>query len=57
MAERKGWFVLVRKSRENIGDDRIVDEFFTSNGSLRAWVDFDNVCTYSTLLGGLLSFV
>ena len=36
--ERKGWLVLARRTRENIGDDRTVDEFSDSQGKLRKWV-------------------
>ena len=38
VAEKKGWFVLVRKARENIGDERVVDEFSAPDSSLRTWV-------------------
>ena len=37
-ADRKGWFVLIRKAWENYGDDRVVDEFSTPKSSFRAWV-------------------
>ena len=36
--ERKGWLVLVRRTRENLGDIRTVDEFSDSQGTLRKWV-------------------
>ena len=35
---RKGWCASVRKTRENIVDDRIVYEFSASKSSLRDWV-------------------
>ena len=35
--ERKGWLVLVRRTRENLGDTRTVDEFSDSKGQLRTW--------------------
>ena len=38
VAEKKGWFVLVRKARENMGDERVVDEFSAPDSSLRTWV-------------------
>jgi hypothetical protein len=38
VAEKKGWFVLVRKARENMGDERVVDEFSAPESSLRTWV-------------------
>ena len=36
--ERKGWLVLVRRTRENVGDDRTVDEFSDVTGPMRKWV-------------------
>ena len=35
--ERKGWLVLVRRTRENQGDNRTVDEFPDVKGYLRKW--------------------
>ena len=35
--EKKGWFVLVRRIRENIGDKRTQDEFSDPKNKLRAW--------------------
>ena len=35
--ERKGWLVLVRRTRENLGDGRTVDEFSDVKGQLRKW--------------------
>ena len=39
VAAKKGWFILIRKARENIGDERAVDEFSAPDSSLRAWVN------------------
>ena len=36
--EKKGLFVLIRTTRVNLGDDRIVDEFSDPKSSLRKWV-------------------
>ena len=36
--DKKGWFVLVRRTRENLGDNRIQDEFSDPKNKLRAWV-------------------
>ena len=36
--ERKGWLVLVRRTRENVGDDRTVDEFSDMTGPMRKWI-------------------
>ena len=38
VADRKGWFVLIRTARENCGDDSIEDEFSSPSSSLRKWV-------------------
>ena len=38
VAEKKGWFVLVRKARENIDDERVVDKFSAPESSLRTCV-------------------
>ena len=38
VADRKGWFVLIRTARENCGDDILEDEFSSSKSSLRKWV-------------------
>ena len=35
--DKKGWFVLVRRTRENIGDNRTQDEFSDPKNKLRAW--------------------
>ena len=35
LEERMGWLVLVRRTRENIGDARTVDEFSDTQGQLR----------------------
>ena len=35
--DKKGWFVLVRRTRENIGDNRTHDEFSDPKNKLRAW--------------------
>ena len=34
----KGWFVLVRRTRKNLGDTRTEDEFSDEKSKLRAWV-------------------
>ena len=36
--EKKGLFVLIRTTRVNLGDDRIVDEFSDPKISLHKWV-------------------
>ena len=38
VAERKGWLVLIRTARENMGDTRTTDEFSDKKSSLRRWV-------------------
>ena len=38
VAERKGWLVLIRTARENIGDTRTTDKFSDKKISLRRWV-------------------
>ena len=38
VADRKGWFVLIRTARENCGEDSIEDEFSSPSSSLRKWV-------------------
>ena len=38
VAERKGWLVLIRTARENMGDTRISDEFSDKKSTLRRWV-------------------
>ena len=38
IADKKGWFVLVRRTRENQGDNRTQDEFSDTKNKLRAWV-------------------
>ena len=38
VSDKKGWFVLVRTVRENMGDNRTLDEFSDPKSSLRAWV-------------------
>ena len=38
VSDKKGWFVLIRTVRENIGDDRTRDEFSDPKSSLRSWV-------------------
>ena len=39
VSERKGWLVLIRTARENMGDNRTSDEFSDSKSCLRRWVD------------------
>ena len=34
----KGWFVLIRRTRENLGDNRIQDELSDPKNKLRGWV-------------------
>ena len=38
VADKKGWFVLIRTVRENNGDDQTRDEFSDPKSALRAWV-------------------
>ena len=38
LGEKKGWFVLGRKARENIDDERVLDEFSSPDSCLRTWV-------------------
>ena len=38
VADRKIWFVLIRKAWENCGDGWVVDKFSAPKISLRAWV-------------------
>ena len=35
--DKKWWFVLGRRTRENIGDNRTEDEFSNPMNKLRAW--------------------
>ena len=36
--ERKGWLVLIRRARANIGEVEAKDEFSIQGGQLRKWV-------------------
>ena len=38
VVEKKGWFVLVRSSRENVKDSRTEDEFSDPKYKLCLWV-------------------
>ena len=38
VAERKGWLVLIRQARKNIGDGRTANEFLNPKSSLRRLV-------------------
>ena len=38
VADKKGWLVLLRRTRESQGDNRIQDEFSKEGSSLRKWV-------------------
>lgn len=38
IADRKGWLVLARRTRKNLGDTRTEDEFSDKKSKLRAWV-------------------
>ena len=37
VSDRKEWFILVRKARENIGNNRTEDEFTNTKSSIRAY--------------------
>ena len=38
LSDKKGWFVLVRRARENLNDNRTEDEFSDEKSRLRVWV-------------------
>ena len=36
--DKKGWFVLVKRTRENLEENRIQDEFSDPKNKLRGWI-------------------
>ena len=40
VAERKGWLIIIRTARKNMGDTRKSDELSEKKSTLRRWVGF-----------------